>query len=65
MLSHGRTSSRVEVAEALGMQLKSSSFANTMSSLRTADLLEYAQDEAGQPGLRLPEWLFPFGRPTE
>jgi hypothetical protein len=63
MLSDGRTYSRVEVAETLGMKLKSSSFANTMSSLRTADVLEYAQGEAGQPGLRLPEWLFPFGRP--
>lgn len=58
LLRDGNVHSRVDIAEAMGYEnAKVKSFVNLMSFLKGEDIIQYAKDSSGNPGLQLAEWI--------
>jgi len=58
LLRDGHVHSRADVAEAMGYDsAKVKAFVNLMSSLKGEDIIQYAKDSNGNPGLQLAEWI--------
>lgn len=62
-LANGKPMSRELLAEKLDSDPKKPSWKNFLSKVKGEQLLEYCKDEEGNPAVRLPDWIFPFGRP--
>ena len=63
LMKDGKVHSRASIAEALDSDPSKPSWKNFLSLVKKHDCLEYCDDDQGQPGLRLPDWIFPFDRP--
>ena len=63
ILADGKAHAREAVAEELDSDPTKPSWKNFLSLVKKQDCLEYCDDEDGNPALRLPDWIFPFGRP--
>ena len=63
LLKDGKAHSRTSIAKALESDPADRSYKNFLSLVKKADCLEYCDDDQGQKCLRLPDWIFPFGRP--
>ena len=58
LLRDGEIRSRVDIAAGLGYEdVKKKGFVNLMSIMKGEDLIQYAKDGDGQPGLQLADWL--------
>ncbi|CAB9530405.1 expressed unknown protein [Seminavis robusta] len=63
ILSDGQAHGREKVAKELESDPTKASWKNFLSKVKGQDCLEYCEDDDGKPALRLPDWIFPFGRP--